>query len=314
MAASAPTFLRSGAVLLVFSLAVAADPAPAQLLPWEVTVAEIEAGSLRHLSQRLDKQYLLYQLRLGDVLKTELNETVAQIDRVLEALERGSPSHSIPAAWTPALNRQVERVQGAWGPLRRLVMVGPYEQIRLLQETVPVKKRQSDPLGLRYFDDLTSVLVVEVEKLLETYHQECTQTGLEICMTARTSGYAAMLIERATKEAIYVFAEIDRDENRKRLRRSIEAYREVRRANDESPFFAAALDPARGVSAKAAAELLLSLREDWDALQVDFASLLAGDKKSSDLRRLLGVQVTLVEKVERLTAALVRFASLTYGT
>ena len=314
MAASAPTFLRSGAVLLIVSLAVAAGPAPAQLLPWEVTIAEIEAGSLRHLSQRLDRQYLLYQLRLGDVLKTELNETVTQIDRVLEMLDRGSPSQSIPAAWTPALTRQVERVQGAWSPLRTLVKVGPYEQIRLLQETVPVKERQSDPLGLRYFDDLTRVLVVEVEKLLDTYHQECTATGLEICMTARTSGYAAMLIERATKEAIYVFAEIDRDENRKRLRRSIEAYREVRRANDESPFFAAALDPARGVSAKAAAELLVSLREDWDALQVDLESLLAGDKKSFDLRRLLGVQVTLVEKVERLTAALVRFASLTYGT
>jgi hypothetical protein len=133
-------------------------------------------------------------------------------------------------------------------------------------------------------------------------------------MTARTSGYAAMLIERATKEAVYVYAGLDRDENRARLRRSLEMYREVRRANDESPFFAAALDPARGVSARAAAELLVSLREDWDAMQVDFAHLAAGDKQNVDLRRLLGMQEVLVDKVERLTAALVRYASLTYGT
>ena len=64
----------------------------------------------------------------------------------------------------------------------------------------------------------------------------------------------------------------------------------------------------------AAGKLLVSLREDWDAMEVQFAILSAGDEQNFDLRRLLATQTRLVEKVERLTAALVRYASLTYGS
>ena len=87
-----------------------------------------------------------------------------------------------------------------------------------------------------------------------------------------------------------------------------------RRANDANPFFTDALDPERGVSARAAGALLVSLRRDWDAMQAEFTILAAGDEKNFDLRRMLDAQARLVNKVERLTAALVRFASLTYGT
>jgi hypothetical protein len=314
MAVCAPTSLRSGAVLAVGVLVVVAGSAPAQVLPWEVTVAEIEAGGLRYFAQRLSKQYLLYQLHLGDVRKDDLADTAAHIDRVLDWLERGSPSHSVPAAWTPALRQQVRRVQGVWNPIRRIAMASPYEYMRLLQEYVPSENRRADPLALRYFDDVTLDFIAESEKLIDVYHQECSKTGSEFCSTARTAGYAAMIVERATKEAVCVFADLDREENRARLRRTIEAYREVRRANDQNPVFAAALDPARGVSGKAAAELLVSLRSDWDEMQDQFTILSAGDERNFDLPHLLALQLSMVEKVERLTSHLVRYASVNFGS
>jgi hypothetical protein len=310
MAASAPTRLR--ATVLLAAAFVVAGPAPAQILPWEVTVAEIESGRLRGLASRLAKQNVLYQLRLGDVRKVDLVETASRIDRVLESLQRGSPSYSIPEPWTPELRKQLEQVDALWGPLRRIAVASAYDTVRMSSEFISPQSKRGDPLLIGYFDDLSREFVIASEQLLDTYNAECTKTGLEVCATARTSGYATMLIERAAKEAVYVVAGIDATANRKRLKQTIAGYQELRRANQQSPFFAEALNPDRGQSAKAAGELLTSLRDDWDAMQGQFVMLAAGDEENFDL--VGSVQSRLVAKVERMTAALVRYASLTYGS
>lgn len=314
MAASAPTRSQPGAFLLAATLVLLAGTAPAQILPWEVNVAEIEAGRLRGLAQRLNKQNLLYQLHLGDVRKDDMIRTATRIDRVLESLTHGSPSYSIPEPWTPALREQLETVDDAWGPLRRIAVASPYDTFRVAQEFVPRDSRRGDPLLLRYFDDLTLRLVEESEKLIDLYHQECLKTDLEICDTARTSGLAAMLIERATREAVTLVAGLDVEENRRKLKKTLETYAAMRRANQESPFFADATNPERGASARAAGELLASLRDDWDEMQAQLRILGAGDAENFDLHALLAVQSRLVSKVERMAAALVRYASLTYGS
>lgn len=314
MAASAPARSGRRAVLLTATVALLAGPASAQLLPWEVTVAEIEAGRIRGLAERLSKQNLLYQLRLGDVRKTDLIETSTRIDRIIASLEKGSPSYSVPAAWTPEIRAQLEGVDGAWGPLRRIATASAYDTFRLTREFAPRENRIGDPLLLRYFDDLSENLVATSEVLLDLYHRECLKTGLEVCATAHTSGYAAMLIERTAKEAIYIVAGIDTRQRQKKLQATIEAYSALRAQNQASPFFAAALDPARGVSAKAAAELLASLRADWDAMQAQFRMLAAGDAANFDLPGMLLIHARLVDKVERMTAALVRYASMEYGS
>ena len=84
--------------------------------------------------------------------------------------------------------------------------------------------------------------------------------------------------------------------------------------NNTSEFFRVALNPERGVSAKAAGELLKALREDWSVMEDQFTILSAGDEKNFDLRILLLTQSKMVNKVERLTAALVRYANLAYGS
>jgi len=299
---------------MVLALALAALPAGAQNLPWEVNIAEVESGRVRAVAERLSRQFLLYQLHLGDVRKSDLVETAAQIDGLIESLERGSSSQSIPAAWTPTLRKQLREVERSWEPLRRLAVAGPNEFLIVMQEYVPKESRRADPLSLGYIDDLAQNLIVESEKLLALYNDECVKTGLAICPTARLSGLTVMLIERATKEAVYVVAGIDPSVHQKRLTETIEAYLQQRRAYDQNDLFAAVLNPERGASAKAAGELLASLRLDWDAMEMQFESLAAGDVKNFDLQALLDKEEILVDKVQRFTAVLLRYASLAYGT
>lgn len=300
------------AALLAATSVLLAAPASAQVLPWEIAVAEIEAGRIRNLAERLGKQNVLYQLHLGSVRKDDIVTTADQIDRVIATLREGSASYSIPAPWTPELRKQVEVVEKSWDVLRSIAVADPYQF--MARDFAPRVNRTADPLLLRYFDDLSGELITQSEALIDLYHEECTKTDLSVCETARTSGYAAMVIERATRQAIYLVAGIHIRENRVGLGATLSAYREIRRVNDASPFFAAALDPERGASANAAGELLVSLRQDWDALAAEFRILAAGDESNFDIRRMLEIQSRLVTKVERLTAALVRFANRTYGS
>jgi len=303
------------ALALGMALGIALDAAPAssQILPWEVNVAEVEAGRLRALAERLVRQNLLYQLHLGDVRKSDLLQTAERIDRLVDSLEKGDSAYSIPPPWTPALRERVDGVDAAWGPLRQVATASPYDYFRMPRQFGAPEDREADPLLLRYFDNLATGLIAESEKLVDAYHAECVETGLAVCPTARSSGYAEMLVERATKGAIYIVAGIDVARHRAALEETVEAYGAFQQRNDQSPFFAEALDPARGASAAARAKLFASLREDWDRMRGELAMLAAGDEQNFDLRHLLAIQSRLIAKIERLSAALLRYASRTYG-
>jgi hypothetical protein len=300
-----------------FAIAVVifvAAPAQAQLLPWETNIAEVESGRIRALAQRLNKQNLLYQLHLGDVRKEALVETAEEIDLVIATLENGNSAHSIPAAWTPELRERLKVVDSHWRPLRRIAVASAEESFRVSRQLLRREQRRADPLLLRYFDDLTVELVDASQELINAYHAECKKSGFEVCETSYASGYAAMVIERAALEAVNIIADIRPDEHRKKLETTIEAYQQLRRDNQQSAFFAAALDPERGISARAAGQLLASLRADWDSMQVQMRMLNAGDPENFDIRAMLAIHTRLVSKVERMTAALVRYASLAYGS
>ncbi len=283
------------------------------ILPWEIAVAEVEAGRLRGLAQRLNKQNILYQLRLGDVSKDDVVKTTGEIDAILRNLEEGVPARSIPAPWTQKLAERFDKLDRSWSPIRRIALANSYEQLRRAGEFAPRVDRRRDPLLFKYFDSLIGEFVDQTDKLVMAYDDECMKAGIEICSTARTSGIAAMLIERAAKEAVYVVAGIDADEHRGKLETTIKAYRKVNADNTASEFFQVALDPNRSLSAKAAGELRGSLMRDWDLIQEQLEILSAGDEENFDLRLLLTAQDRMVNKIERLTAALVRYANLAFG-
>ena len=307
-----------GASVLSLALLLPALPRASsglEVIGYEISIAQTEAGRLRHLAERLAKQNLLYQLHLGDVRKSDLVETASRIDRVIETLELGSPGYAVPAPWTPALREQLKKVDQTWGPLRSIAVANPYDYLRTTRQFANAEGSMKDPLVIRYFDALASDLVRESEVLMGLYDAECKKAGASpvLCVTASTSGYSAMLSEMATKQAIYVVAGIDTEENRARLAETIEAYERGRRAVNESPFFDAAMSKERGQAGEFAQGLLESLRQDWDEMQKEFAILNAGDEKNFDLDRLLQRHALFVGRIERFTAAMVRYANIAYS-
>ncbi len=311
--------LRSLALGL-FAIGLALPIAPAasfgtEVIGYEISVAQIEAGRLRHLAQRLAKQNLLYQLHLGNVRKSDLVETASRIDRVIETLELGSPGYAVPAPWTPALREKLNSVDEAWGPLRSIAVANPYDYLRTTRQFANQEGSMKDPLVIRYFDNLALDVVKASEALMDEYDAECRKSGASpvLCVTASISGYSAMLSEVATKEAVYIVAGIDVAEHKKALQEAIEGYERGRKAVNESPFFEAALSQERGQAGAFAEGLLENLRKDWDEMRKHFAILNAGDAQNFDLDALLRQHAQFVGRIERFTAAMVRYANIAYA-
>lgn len=308
--------LRALAPFAFAGLLAPALPAAAQVVGYEISVAQTEAGRVRHLAQRLAKQNLLYQLHLGSVRKSDLVDTATRIDRVIETLQLGSPGYAVPAPWSQPLRQQIRKLDEAWGPLRSIAVASPYDYLRVSREFAGTDSASTDPLVIRYFDRLAAGLVNETEKLMAMYDAECrnSRAGAELCVTAASSGYNAMLSELAIKQAVYIVAGIDVRENRKALKETMQAYDAARAANEQSPFFASALSEERGEAGTFARTLLGNLRADWVEMEKEFAILSAGDEKNFDLERLLKLHAQMVGRIERFTAAMVRYANIAYGS
>lgn len=307
---------RSLSALGVALAALPALPAAAQVVGYEISVAQIEAGRVRHLAQRLAKENLLYQLHLGGVRKSDLVDTATRLDRVIETLELGSPGYAVPAPWNEELRAQIQQLDETWGPLRQIAVASPYDYLRVSREFAGTDNAAKDPLVIRYFDTLADNVVAESEKLMGLYDAECKKSGAgaELCLTAAISGFNAMLSEMAIKQAVYIVAGIDVPENRAKLKQTMESYDRARKANEESAFFAQALSEERGEAGAFARTLLGNVRADWAEMEKEFAILSAGDEKNFDLERLLKLHSHMVGRIERFTAAMVRYANIAYGS
>lgn len=314
MTAPAPRPQRGRAALAAALVLLVAGPALAQILPWEMTVTEVETGRIRSLAERLSKQNALYELRLGDVRKSEMIETASEIDRIIESLAEGRPQRSIPPPWTPELREQVLQVDRVWGPLRAIAFADSASHHRVKRQFAPAGGQGSDPLLVRHFDRLTASLVGESEKLLALYQAECRKTKLDICQIATQVGYSEMLLERAARQAVYISAGLEVKENRERLAETVKTYEGLVDASQSDPFLSSAIDPQRGPTAQALGELIASMQGDWSSMARQLRLLQAGDEVNFDVGVLLDVQTELVAKIERVTAALMRYATLTYGS
>lgn len=309
---ASPSLLASALLAALLCLPATAD----DVAGYEISVAQIEAGRLRHLAERLAKQNTLFQLRLGNVRKSDLVRTSERIDRVIETLVNGSPGYSVPPPWTKAIRDQLEQVDHTWASLRSIATSSQVDYLRQGRQFRSAEAQRSDPLMIRYFDSLAGDLVVASQKLMDIYGGECrksTTASAELCITASVTGYSAMLSERATKEAVYIVAGIEPERHGKILAETVEDYDRTRKAIAEMPFFVSALSPERGDSAVFAQTLLQNVRSDWDDMAREFQILRAGDAGNFDLDRLLALHDRMVGRIERFTAAMVRYANIAYG-
>lgn len=283
--------------------ALAADP-----IPFEIGIAGREAGHLRALFEKLSKQNVLFQFHLGGVTKQEMQETTAQIDRVMTTLEKGSPAYSVAPPVTKAVRDQLRVLDGRWGLLRRLALASPYDYLRFGSDIMPKQSRLGDPLSIQIFDDMAADAIAEADTLLVMIIAECNETGYEFCDAAGQSGFFNMHIERIAKQLVLVYARIDPDTNLAGLAENSQRLDASLAALGSSPILTGALSPSRGRSAAFASGLWDSIQAGWARVRFDANLAVEGHVDGLEIQRMLKAQRNLVDDLDRFRAALSRYA------
>ena len=289
------------------------DLALARERPYEIGGAQQELGRMRALAERLSEQNLLYQLHLADQTKQDLNDTAAEMDRILELLRTGSTTYSVAAPPNAEIREQIEQVDKAWGPVRRVALASPYDYLRRAHEFVPPQNRRGDPFFIHSFDRMTQALIAEVDRLMTLYRVECMKTGYDLCEAASNHGMPMMLTERVVKELVLVYTDPQNKSYVKRLRETREAMEAQILALEEMPISREARDPARGDAGAFVSSLWGSIKEDWGRIRLAVDLAISGRTEEIDLKRVLKTQSRLVAAWERIIVVMVRYINAKYA-
>jgi hypothetical protein len=272
-----------------------------------------ELGRMRALAERLVKQNLLYQLHLADQRKQDLHDTAAEMDRVLELLRTGSVTYSVAAPPNEEIRKQIDQVDDAWGPVRRVAVASPYDYLRRANEFVPRRNRLGDPFFVHSFDRMSQALIAELDRLMALYQVECQKTGYDQCEPAAAHGMPMTLTERVVKELVYVYTDPENEGYVERLRETRDAIEAHHLTLDEWAIAREARDPARGDAGAFVSGLWSSIQEDWGRLRLGVDLAISGRSDEIDLRRVLRIQARIVETWERLTVVIVRYINAKYA-
>ncbi|MCP5043689.1 MAG: hypothetical protein GY944_21890 [bacterium] len=305
---------RVGSRVLLLALTCCfALPAWAEWEPYEIGIANREAGRLRFLAERLSKQNLLYQLHLADVRKRDMHTTANEFDRILELLRTGSTFYSIAGPPNEAARAQLDVIEEAWIPVRKLALASPYDYLRRAQQFIPPESPRGDPLIVKSFDKMTRKLIGAIEDLMKHYYDECLKTQYGLCDEARRAGQPTMLTERMMKDIIFIHAGIGSEQSKKSLRESREQFGINWVEFEKSGLYRAATDKARGDNGQFVVDLRKTVERTWSKLEGDIDLVLEGRADEVDLVPVLGLQRTMVHDFERFVAVLGRFAAGMYG-
>ncbi len=288
-------------------------PAAAQQQPYEIGIANREAGRLRYLAERLAKENLLYQLHLADVQKRDMHLTVNEIDRILELLQIGSTHYSIAAPPSEVASKQLDAIAEAWSPVRTLALASPYDYLRRAQQFVPPESPRGDPMIVKSFDKMSSNLIVAVEKLMDEYYAECVNTKYRLCAVSRSSGKPIMLAERMMKDIVFIHAGIDVERSTKQLRASRSAFDVNWVEFEKAELYRMAIDPSRGDNAKFVSGLRNTVDDGWATLKSEVDLAIAGRINEVHLLPVLEIERKMVQDFERFVAVLGRFAAGMHG-
>lgn len=300
-------------VLLLVLAILLPDFALAKERPYEIGGAQQELGRMRALAERLSKQNLLYQLHLADQTKQDLNDTAAEMDRILELLRTGSTTYSVAAPPNAEIREQLEQVDKAWGPVRRVALASPYDYLRRANEFVPSQDRRGDPFFIHSFDRMTQAFIAEVDRLMTLYRVECMKTGYDQCEPASNHGMPMMLTERVVKELVLVYTDPENKSYVKRLRETRDAIEAQNLLFGQWSILSEARDPARGDAGAFVSGLWGSIKEDWGRIRLAVDLAIAHRTEEIDLKRVLKIQARVVQEWERLIVVIVRFINAKYA-
>ena len=305
-----PTRVLRPALAALAVLALSASPGlAADPIPFEIGISAREAGHVRALLEKLSKQNVLYQFRLGGISKQQMQETAAQIDRVIATLEKGSPTYSVAPLVTKAVLEQIHALDAEWGRLRRLALASPYDYLRYGSDLMPKRSRIGDPFSIQVFDDMTRATIAEADELQRMIVAQCNETGYEFCDAASQSGFFNMHVQRIAKQLVLLYAGIeiegasidDLRGNRDRLEAALTAL-------GASPILVGASEASRGRQGIFVSTLWGSIQEGWGQVRFEVDLALEGRVDGLDIQRMLKVQRALVDELDRIRAALSRYA------
>ena len=299
-------------LLLVLALLLP-DVVLASERPYEIGGAQQELGRMRALTERLSKQNLLYQLHLANQRKQDLHDTAAEMDRVLELLRTGSATYSVAAPPNPEIREQIEQVDKAWGPVRRVALASPYDYLRRANEFMPRRSRLGDPFFIHSFDRMSQALIAEVDRLMALYQVECLKTDYDLCEPASNHGMPMMLAERVVKELVFVYTNPEDESYLKRLRETRDAIEVQHLGFSQLSIVGEARDSARGDAGTFVSGLWSSINEDWGRLRLGVDLAISGRADEIDLKRVLKIQARIVETWERLIVVMVRYINAKYA-
>ena len=305
MWASSKSHLAALAVSV--GLLLGAVPAPSLLQNWQVGAAQVQLSHVMMLAERLSKQNLLYQLRLGEVRKEHLVETAAAIDAALRVLYEGNALLGVPKPPTVDLRKQIDRVDAQWGLVRAMAVASPYDYVRR-SGTQPGDKT-ADPLLVRHFDELVSKMIQRANRAQDLYNEICLKNELPDCVAMRAGPATTMLSERMLKEAIFIYAEMDAERNRAGLVKTRARLAKAVEHKDDAEMVLKARSPKRGTAGKVVGGMRRDIDAHWETLRRQVDLVLEGPADEFDLLRALGTQRQLVSEYQRYTIAIIRFGS-----
>ena len=286
-----------------------AESATAQWLPYEIGIASREAGRMCFLAERLNKQNLLYQLDMGNLKKLDMHVAVNEFDRILEQLKYGSAYYSVAAPPNDDARKQLEAIEKAWFPVRKLAMASPYDYLRRAQQFVQPENPRGDPLAVKSFDKMAGKLIAEIETLMALYYEACIKTEYGLCAVSRRSGQPTMMAERIMKNLVLIHAEINPEQNVQRLHESIKVFDEDWVGFRQTDLYRRATDASRGTTGKMIADLRARIGASWAKLRTEAELATKGRVNEVDIEPTLRIQRRLVNEFDRFTAILGRFAA-----
>jgi hypothetical protein len=275
----------------------------AERFKYEYDAAQRLLGRLRALMERLNKDNVLYRLRIEDDYKVDAIsiDTAAQIDAALLKLREGDPRLAVPRPPTREIEEQLAELERAWPHIRRMAQANPFDYLRRARELVSPGVPEPDPLLLRHSDHRVAELQEAVDRTSRMYSVACERDGYRPC--GRGEGLAEMLSEQLLKQAIFVFAGIETGDRLDQTREAFDGFMAAptaRRDLDD-----AAADP-RGREARHVRELIDVTRGVWLALRRELDVMVKGHAEPANLQRAIDLQRRMALDLERLDVAVGR--------
>ncbi len=293
-----------GAMVASWVVALGTTPASGALQEWEVGGAQIQLSRVMMLAERISKQNLLYQLKLGEQTKDQVVATAEEMDQAIRVLYEGSPLLGVRPPPSRELRDQIDRIDAAWGPARAMALASAYDYLRRAE-----RGRPGDPLRVLVFDERVQRVVEHAVRAQELYFEICMKQKLPACEAMRLGPATTMLSERLVKEAVLVYARLDAVENLARLAKTRAALKRTIERPHEVELVRQARSDARGVPGKVVDGMRRDIESYWATLRGDVDRVLEGDVDEFDIPLAMNTQKRLVVEFQRYTIAIVRFAA-----